>query len=160
VATRPGQVGPIVRWDPVAWKRFYARARPPSWILRAGFTLTRVLYLVLLLCLIWAVVMAFGLDSEFHLERVGRGLFVLLAAAALLKAVCDHAGPRHARTTLRRHGHQLCTSCGYDLQGNSSPGKCPECGEPFAHEALEQFWVFYLAFLDAYWRQNYWWIQR
>jgi hypothetical protein len=33
----------------------------------------------------------------------------------------------HARQQARRENLRICTSCGYDLWGNTS-GKCPECG--------------------------------
>ena len=35
----------------------------------------------------------------------------------------------------------VCTTCGYKLHGLSSSGRCPECGEPYAHAELRRRWL-------------------
>lgn len=56
-------------------------------------------------------------------------LFLPLVAARLCIAACRKA----VRTTMSAQGFAICTTCGYDLTGNSD-GKCPECGQK-VHDA-------------------------
>ena len=60
---------------------------------------------------------------------VGVPLFYLFVLFAILPGVWS---VRVCRTWRRVEGH--CTSCGYNLTGNTS-GACPECGSPTTQES-------------------------
>ena len=71
--------------------------------------------------------------------------FSTFLSLALMSGWCWLLYPMIARKKVRaalwyelnRHGCELCTTCGYDLRGNSS-GKCSECGSSVIKPCLKE----------------------
>ena len=83
--------------------------------------------LAVLICLSWlgnalnhAVVIVFGLMLVAHVAVVISG--------------------SRARRHLRAHSSLLCPACGYNLQSSPVSGKCPECGQVYSRELVENTW--------------------
>lgn len=45
-----------------------------------------------------------------------------------------------SRMKLRQKGYLVCPECEYDLAGQGSPGRCPECGLDHTPELLRERW--------------------
>lgn len=42
---------------------------------------------------------------------------------------------------VRRYQGIVCSDCGYDLRESPLDGTCPECGKPYTHAQLRQYWL-------------------
>lgn len=64
---------------------------------------------------------------------------VIFAASMLISIMLWSRSPvQKAMDAFDATGNQTCPECLHDLRGLESPGKCPECGEPFSAEVLER----------------------
>jgi hypothetical protein len=70
-------------------------------------------------------------------RRVGIRLFFTAIVAGV--AILD-GGVNAATKALEASDFKLCTVCNYDLRRLPSPGVCPECGEKFRIEDVEEIW--------------------
>ncbi len=47
---------------------------------------------------------------------------------------------RGVNRTMARSSWMICPSCRYELEGLSSKGVCPECGDAYTTESLARAW--------------------
>lgn len=53
---------------------------------------------------------------------------------------------------ISRCGGIVCPWCNYDLRASPPEGNCPECGKPYTHEHLKNYW--FTSPIARWWRRR------
>ncbi|MCW5766658.1 MAG: hypothetical protein KIT68_11865 [Phycisphaeraceae bacterium] len=87
---------------------------------------------------VWGVHLAMGRQMPVGLAYA---LLVLVIAGLVFSLARGLILRRRLARACVAAGHLLCTRCFHPLAGLDSPGRCPECGEPYRHAELRETWL-------------------